>query len=253
MRHFVRPSLPQASQAYFDAKTRKIKAKRKAQTRKAEADRLWKHGRSTKAVMGAVDTLRTMNSLLSHCMYCEHDHATAFKDNKWRSIIEHWEPVVEAPHRTFDWNNHFLACNRCNSMIKHDEFPRDANNNPLLLHPVNDNPTGHLELLPSTGELRALNGSVKGRKTVDFFQLDDFSSSRASVWEASIRFLIAYDKHVSSGAQQQADLAKKHLLHQGHRSVVAHLVNVAAGPNGAVLTDPAIPTIIQNHGVAQWL
>jgi 5-methylcytosine-specific restriction endonuclease McrA len=53
---------------------------------------------------------------VQRCMYCGDNLGTD---------IDHFEPISDAPLRTFDWLNHILACSFCNSNQKRDAFPRD--------------------------------------------------------------------------------------------------------------------------------
>lgn len=252
MRQLSRAPLGTHAQRYYQKWTKKIKLKRLSKRRAEEAHRLWDQGRSTVAVHDAVALLRQMNNELNTCMYCEHDRATAFKNGTWRAIIEHWEPIDRAPLRAFDWDNHFLSCHRCNSFLKETDFPIDAAGQPLLLHPVNDNPSVHLELEPSNGKLKARNGSVKGDTTVTFFQLDEFNKSRRAVWDFLIKELQGYDRAIAGGDSTRADAIKCDILGCDHRSLLGFLVDIALGPSGPVLTTPDIPDIVRRHNVGSW-
>ena len=252
MRKLTRPSLGIHTQRYFDEWTKKITRKRLPKRRRQEAHRLWKHGRPTVAVRDAVELLRHMNDGLVTCMYCEHDHATAFKNGTWRAIIEHWEPIDRTPERTFDWDNHFLSCHRCNSFLKGVDFPVDAAGQPALLHPATDNPSDHLELEPTNGRLMARNGSLKGDATITLFQLNAFDKSRRAVWDFLVKELKAYDRVIAGGDSTWADAIKRDILGCDHRSLLGFLVDIALGPSGAVLTAPDIPDIVRRHNVGSW-
>jgi uncharacterized protein (TIGR02646 family) len=253
MRRFTRQPLPLHTTLYFKKWTTQIKRKRKPHTKKLEADRLWTQARDTKAVKGALTVLRTMNNNLQTCMYCEHDTATALKDNKWRAIIEHWEPRAEAPERAFDWNNHFLSCHRCNTFLKGSDFPRDPSGAPLLIHPVNDDPAHHLEYEPSNGAFAPQGNSPMGQKTIEFFDLKQFNRSRAGVWKVVIEFIREYDKAVHANDTAMAAMTKAFVVESDHRTVIMRLLQISQGPHGAALTAPGFPALVTKHAVGTWL
>ena len=122
----------------------------------------------------------------------------------------------------------------------------------MLLHLVDDDPAVHIEVVPSTGELRARGGSPRGAETISFFQLDDYSKSRLGVWDAIVRHLERYDEAVRGGLHAEADRLKSTILGFDHRSLLSWLVQIASGPNGAILTSVAIPAIVAQHQVDQW-
>lgn len=252
MRRFVRPVLDPAVRPYYLKWTRSITRKRTARGRSVEAHRLWKQVRSTRVMEAVVAQLRVMNAHLTMCMYCEHDRATACKNGKWRAIIEHWEPIAEAPHRAFDWKNHFLSCHRCNSLLKGRDFPRDPSGQPLLIHPVDDNPALHLRFVPSNGEFKPQNNSEKGDTTIQFFQLWEFDKSRRGVWDALVKGLRAFHEAHLRGDVLVADAIRRDILGHDHRSLLGYLVEIARGPSGDLLTAPDIPGIVALHGVDAW-
>lgn len=252
MRNVVRMDLPDPGPAYFKDKTKLIKRKRKSVTKGNEAHRLWKQARGTLAMIAAIDTLSAMNSGLPWCMYCEADTATALKKARRLAIIDHWEPIKEAPERAFDWENHFLACQRCNGFFKLADFPRDpATRKPLLIHLVDDPMDLHLEYEPTNGTL--IPRSPKGTKTLQFFQLRDFDGSRYGVWSAIIEHLRKYDAAVRAGDAAKVAMLRDYIVHSRHRSVVQLLVTIALGPHGGALTAPDMPALVTAHGVDTWL
>src|SRR5690606_11597634 len=93
---------------------------------------------------------------IKRCMYCGDNQGDA---------IDHFEPIAQAPLRTFDWYNHFLACSHCNSHQKRDLFPRAADGTPLLVDPTAEDPYQHLRLLLSVGEYEA--PSERGEATIE--------------------------------------------------------------------------------------
>lgn len=253
MRQVARVTLPAPGPTYFAEKTKLIVRKRKVTTKRKEARRLWKQAHGTLAMKAAVGALLQMNSKLPWCMYCEAETATTLKKGQRLAIVDHWEPIKEAPQRAFDWDNHFLACQRCNGFFKHSAFPRDAAGNSLLIHLVNDVVDDHLEYEPSNGKFVAKVGSNKGNTTLDFFQLRDFDGSRYSVWTAVIEHIREYDRAIATGDQNRADMVRMYVSESRHRSVVHRLVTIAGGPHGGALTAPDIPALVVTHGVASWL
>lgn len=252
MRQYTRPDLHKHTTNYFAQKTNHIKRKRKFERKVAEAKRLWDNHKSTSARTECIAKLRQMNSDLMHCMYCEHDQAIVTKNGKQVAIVDHWQPRAKAPERTFDWTNHFLACHRCNTDLKGEDFPTDSSGQPLLIHPVNDNPLDELEYQPSSGDFKEL--TPKGKETIDKFRLNDFSAMRKQVWNALLESLREYD-----AAQVQGDTIRAHEIKaswlnlKDFRSILHYFVKIALGPSGTHLTGPDIPDIVKRHNpVATW-
>lgn len=246
MRQYIRPALDAKTIKAFAKWTKSIKRKRKPETKKAEATRLWENHRATKARERSLNTLFSMNGDSTRCMYCEHDQALVHKNGKRVGIVDHWEPQQRAPERTFDWTNHFLACKRCNSDLKSAEFPCDLLGQPLLLHPVDDNPLHDVEYEPSTGDFKQV--TPKGGETIKLFQLNDFSALRKSTWKALIGSLREYDAAIGCGDVRKADEVKRDWLSlEDFRSILNYLVKIALGPSGHILTDPDIPDIVRRR------
>ncbi|GAA2751019.1 MULTISPECIES: HNH endonuclease [Kitasatospora] len=106
--------------------------------------------------------LRQMAPGLERCMYCGDNLGTD---------IDHFEPIALAPLRTFDWQNHLLACAHCNSNQKRDRFPRDpVTGEHLLVDPSREDPADHLRLYLDSGEYDPL--TAKGEATIDVFGLN---------------------------------------------------------------------------------
>nr|WP_237419389.1 HNH endonuclease [Kitasatospora sp. SID7827] len=86
--------------------------------------------------------------------------------------IDHFEPIAQAPLRTFDWQNHLLACAHCNSNRKRDLFPRDpATGDGLLVDPCREDPADHLRLYLDSGAYDPL--TVRGEATIEVFGLNE--------------------------------------------------------------------------------
>ena len=91
----------------------------------------------------------------------------------------------------YDWKNLLLSCRDCNSISKSksagkligkgNRFPvkdfraarsgEEIREEPLLIHPVFENPEEHLEV-DETGIMNAKNGSEKGKTCIDIFGLN---------------------------------------------------------------------------------
>jgi hypothetical protein len=139
--------------------------------RTALAKELWRKTSTRNTVCTPVRlVLAQMAAGRQHCMYCGDNHGTD---------IDHFEPVVRNPLRTFDWLNHLLACSTCNSHQKRDQFPVDADGRPLLIDPTLEDPFDHPFLSLSVGEYKAL--TEKGRRTIEVCDLNRYLLARGRV------------------------------------------------------------------------
>ncbi|MDI2125174.1 HNH endonuclease [Yinghuangia seranimata] len=150
-----RPVLPAGLAARIELKSEELRSG--AATTRA-AREAWKAARLVRAELGGV--LGAMASGLERCMYC---------GDSAGSSIDHFEPIVRAPLRAFDWLNHLLACTHCNSNHKRDQYPCDDTGACLLVDPSREDPYDHLRLTLSTGEYRAV--TPKGAETIRVFGL----------------------------------------------------------------------------------
>ncbi|WP_258947019.1 HNH endonuclease [Lentzea californiensis] len=96
------------------------------------------------------------------CMYCGESRGTD---------VDHFEPIVRNPLRTFDWLNHLLACSSCNSHQKGKQFPVDEDGSPLLIDPTAEDPFDHLLLALSIGVYSPL--TTKGESTIKVLGLNE--------------------------------------------------------------------------------
>jgi len=94
------------------------------------------------------------------CMYCQESRGTD---------IDHYRPIVLAPHLAFVWTNHLLACGYCNQQAKRDDFPMTASGEPLLLDPTVDDSGLHLTM-SHAGHLIPLTD--RGEATVQVLRLN---------------------------------------------------------------------------------
>lgn len=118
-----------------------------------EARRLWRVSRAVRRSLR--EGLDVMASGRGYCMYC---------GDGLGSTVDHFEPIARNPRRAFDWLNHVLACEYCNSHHKRDLFPVDVHGNALLIDPTAEDPLEHLFLVLSIGTYRAL--TEKGEQTL---------------------------------------------------------------------------------------
>ncbi|MFD7640067.1 HNH endonuclease [Kitasatospora sp. NPDC059795] len=153
-----RPALHPGLAAQLDRATAGIRA---AGPSTASGRAAWRKAARPKAQLRLM--LRQMAPGLERCMYCGDNLGTD---------IDHFEPIAQAPLRTFDWQNHLLACAHCNSNRKRDRFPRDpATGDALLIDPCRDDPADHLLLYLDSGAYDPL--TVRGEATIEVFGLNE--------------------------------------------------------------------------------
>ncbi|MGW4561617.1 hypothetical protein ACWEN3_04135 [Streptomyces sp. NPDC004561] len=107
------------------------------------------------------DLLELMAHGAVRCMYCDDSRGTD---------IDHFQPLKVAPLRAFVWDNHLLACSFCNSNVKRDQYPLDANGACLLVDPTAEDPAEHLFLMLHSGEYH--HHTDKGEHTIRVFGLN---------------------------------------------------------------------------------
>lgn len=88
----------------------------------AEAARLWSN-KPSKTFSVVKQVLIDMTVSVQTCNYCENNEGTD---------IEHIYPKSHFPSRCFNWDNYILACGKCNTHEKSDDFaifdPLNSNN-----------------------------------------------------------------------------------------------------------------------------
>lgn len=125
------------------------------------------------------------------CMYCLDSLGTD---------IDHFEPLSRAPLRAFCWHNHLLACSRCNSNYKREEYPCDQDTGEcLLIDPSTDDPSDHLELRVAIGEYEGK--TRKGEESIRVFGLnrEDLVQGRFDAYITSCDVLNAWHRKVCRG------------------------------------------------------
>lgn len=162
-----------AAEAVLVLRVRKLLAKRQKLANAFAAndkriDPSWKSFRGTKAGQRVASVLA--DAFHGKCAYCEQESA---KD------VEHYFPKSVFPGRMFLWDNFLWACKNCDTE-KLDEFPLDAQGNPVLIHPGREEPldffcwdflSGKTVLHPDPAR------SERARQTRDLLRLDQFSIS----------------------------------------------------------------------------
>lgn len=148
----------------------------------------------------------------------------------------------------YDWKNLLLACRDCNILKsknagkligKGNRFPvkdfravrpgEEIREEPLLIHPVLENPEEHLEV-DETGIMNAKNGSEKGKTCIDIFGLnvrealqvarkDCYDNVKARICIFAIQFInrntndISYVKEIQQGRKAYSAAARTALRH----------------------------------------
>jgi uncharacterized protein (TIGR02646 family) len=144
------------------------------------------------AAKGEIRTLlEKMAPGVSRCMYCLDSFGTD---------IDHFEPLSRAPLNTFCWHNHLLACSRCNSNFKREDYPCDAvTGECLLIDPSADDPADHLELLVVTGEYEGK--TRKGEESIRVFGLnrEDLMLGRFDAYVKSCDILNSWNRKLRNG------------------------------------------------------
>jgi uncharacterized protein (TIGR02646 family) len=185
-----------------------------------------------------------MASGLERCMYCEDSEGTA---------IEHFWPKSVYPERAFDWLNYLIACSRCNSNFKRDQFPLDAAGAPLLVNPSEEEPLDHLSFSPSTGRFEPR--SPKGDPSIDVFGLNrtTLTKGRASAWTVLEHLLIRYAEFRIAGENTKADKIETAIRNHPFAGVFAALLRIASGPEADLLVDEKCLKALRAHSeIVTW-
>ncbi|MDP9793452.1 uncharacterized protein (TIGR02646 family) [Catenuloplanes nepalensis] len=162
----------------------------------------------------------------SFCMYCYESRGTD---------VDHFVPIVRDPVRTFEWNNHILACGYCNQQAKKERFPTDSAGHPLLLDPSVDDSADHMTLA-STGLF--LDLTPRGRETIDVLGLNarsELVEARYRSWRGVVRvFAQAARDKPAVDADDLEDLRFLPVVdafhHFAHDAAAGRLVHKAVAP-----------------------
>ena len=240
MRQLHRPSLSQRTQRFLAARTRDVVASVKPAERAAA---LWALRRN-KAFEEIRDTLQRMATGLERCMYCEDSQGTD---------IDHFRPKNAYPQHAYDWTNYFLACSHCNSNEKRDQFPLDTSGSALLIDPVLDDPTDHLEFSPSTGKLVPL--TAKGVSSRDVFGLDRevLVRGRVDAWVAMQALLVRYDALMTERRWKVANAIKRALSEHPFSSTLVRLVCLSKGAGARLIERDCLMVLQRRPDIATWI
>lgn len=240
MRKLGRKPLTAAAELVLESRTQQVLA---APDPASEAQRLWKQQGPAFEEIRA--TLGAMASGRERCMYCEDSEGTD---------IEHFWPKSTYPERAFTWTNYLLACSRCNSNFKREQFPRDAAGAPLLIDPTVDEPQAHLVLSGRTGKLTAL--TPKGENSIEVFGLgrDLLEKGRHDAWFAIGVFLREYDEARARNDLAHADLVRQWLGRFPFSSVFVWFLRYAALPGASTLIDARSLGVLQKYpDIQTWV
>jgi uncharacterized protein (TIGR02646 family) len=195
---------------------------------KAEANRLWGL-QDNRAFQEIREVLSRMASGIERCMYCEDSAGTD---------IEHFWPKAAYPDRAFEWLNYLIACSRCNSNFKRDQFPLGPAGAPLLLNPTEDDPLDHLSFSPSTGRFESR--SLKGEPSIEVFGLNRavLTRGRTNAWRALRHLLVRYAALRARGDSAEAAEVESTVRQHPFAGVLAALIRMAEGPNADLLIGP---------------
>ena len=209
---------------------------------RAEAKRLWEiQGNHT--FREVREMLGRMASGIERCMYCEDSEGTA---------IEHFWPKAAYPDRAFDWPNYLIACSRCNSNFKRDQFPLDGDL-PLLVNPTEEDPLEHLALSPATGIYEPQ--SPKGEPSIQVFGLNraTLTLGRQDAWTVLSQLLIRYAEAMTSEETSLAGKIETAVRRHPFAGVLAALLRIAKGPDADLLVNPECLEAIREHPeIAAW-
>lgn len=189
---------------------------------KQRARALWKHTTVRMKVHPVLrGALSDMAPGLERCMYCGDNQGTD---------IDHFEPLRINPLRTFDWNNHLLACSLCNSHLKRDRFPTAPDGTPLLVDPSTEDPAAHLHLSLAAGAYLPLTD--RGVATCEVFDLNRsiLVRGRRHAYRATPLFLERWREATRKGdAENAADWADA-IREQPTADVVQAMFHQAVAP-----------------------
>lgn len=203
-----------------DSRTEKIREL--GATSKVARDE-WRLAESAKSEIRTL--LEKMAPGVLRCMYCLDSMGTD---------IDHFEPLSRTPLRTFCWHNHLLACSRCNSNYKREEYPCDEETGQcLLIDPSSDDPADHLELLVTIGEYEGK--TRKGEESIRVFGLnrEDLVQGRFDAYITSCDVLNSWHRKVRRGDLTGAALSAAALRREPFGDVLRALEKLGCLPYAA--------------------
>jgi hypothetical protein len=178
-------------------------------------------------------------------MYCGDNEGTT---------VDHFEPVDHNPLRTFDWLNHLLACSRCNSHEKRDQFPRDDKGRPLLIDPTAEDPFEHLRLLLSLGVYEGRTD--KGWKTIEVCGLNNdrlVEGRSLAANELMPRLLRMWAKADRLGNESEKAAAVRLVRGQPLADVCQSMLRQAHSRNASELFSPDVLSTLRRKDLQEAL
>ncbi|WP_251982596.1 HNH endonuclease [Streptomyces violaceusniger] len=218
---------------------------------KQRARQLWKQTSVRRHIHPVLKgVLAEMAPGLERCMYCGDSQGTD---------IDHFEPVRVNPLRTFDWNNHLLACSLCNSHLKRDLFPLAADGTPLLVDPSSEDPAPHLHLSLAAGAYIDLTD--RGAATIKVFGLNReiLVRGRRNAYRITPLLLNDWRAAFDTGDKEDAAACASTIWEQPTADVVHAMFHQAVAPGAediftdesqtlALLRDPVIRAALLSTG-----
>lgn len=220
--------------------------KTSAKARRKEAEKRWNNKpRKTRKTFDEIrETLRKMASGIERCMYCESGHGTD---------IDHFWPRRLAPCRTFDFYNYVLSCSTCNSIHKRDRFPR-KNGKPLLINPIDEDPSEHIALSPRTGSFDDL--TERGAASIEILGLNrrTLAECRQNAWTSVRLHIHAYAEAHARNDESEASAIRRVLSRAPHASVLESLLRIANSTKAKSYIDAKCLEALATHPeIKTWL
>lgn len=170
MIRIVRPRLPGELESSLLALTQEM-ADTPVPKRDKHTERMWNRESVRRKVYRPVrEALEDMAPGIDCCMYCG-DHMA--------DTVDHFVPKSHCALRTFHWPNLLLACSTCNTRFKGSKHRGDGLVGSLLIDPTREDPFEHLDLGLASGLYRPVDGSAKGRWTIEVCGLNEGKRPRA--------------------------------------------------------------------------
>lgn len=216
-----RPPAPEPLRNLCSAHTEKIRGL--GATGRAAQDE-WKAKAAEPAKLALRTLLEQMAPGVHRCMYCLDSVGTD---------IDHFEPKSRRPLRTFCWHNLLLACSRCNSKYKREQYPCDEFGQCLLIDPTLDDPSDHLLLLPEIGTFKAR--TRKGRTTEQVLHLNraELVEGRQLAYTSCCDQMVSWHRKVRRGDLEGAGRSAKALRREPFVDVLHALEDLGRLPYAA--------------------
>ena len=214
MKRILRKSLSSRAQRFLDERAGRVSAHEHPDI---EARRLWELQRN-RAFNEIRSTLRAMAGGRDRCMYTGDSEGTD---------IDHFRPLAHFPELAFEWTNLLLACSRCNSNDKRDQFPIDESGQPLLIDPTAEEPLDHLDFIPANGLYH--HRTRKGWESIRIYGLnrDVLARGRRASWTVVQACLILYAEAKRAGRVDEMGRYEQAIRDLPHPGVLTALLKIA--------------------------